>query len=187
MATTKREPRPKRVPWPADKVERWPLAKLIPYARNARTHSEAQVKQIAGSITKWGWTMLCLVSPRGELIAGHGRALAANLLKLTEAPVMVGRGWTPEMIKAYRLADNQLALNAEWDQELLGLELAELVGRGFDLMLTGFSDVDIEALIRGPQPPGGFQSYDETIATEHECPKCGFKWSGTVNLKRQAV
>ena len=77
--------------WPADKVERWPLDRLVPYARNARTHSDAQVAQIAGSIREWGWTTPVLVDESGMLIAGHGRVLAARKLGLTEIPVMVAR------------------------------------------------------------------------------------------------
>ena len=186
MATAKRQPKPKPIPWPADQVERRPIDSLIPYARNARTHSDAQVEQLMASMTKWGWTMPVLVDERDELIAGHGRVLAGHRLGFTEAPTMVARGWTPEMVRAYRIADNKLALNSGWDEELLGLEMSELLDLGVDLTLTGFADVDIEALIRGPQPPDGFESYDETIETEHQCPRCGFQWSGTVNVKKRA-
>src|SRR4029079_13386042 len=98
--------------WPADKVERWPIAKLIPHARNARTHSPEQVDQIAASIREWGWTNPILVSEDGGIIAGHGRVLGARKLGLTEAPVMIAAGWTKAQIKAYAIADNKLALNA---------------------------------------------------------------------------
>src|SRR5436309_3448607 len=79
--------------WPADKVERWPLERLVPHARNARMHSDAQVAQIAGSIREWVWTVLVLVDESGMLIAGHGRVLAARKLGLGDIPVMVARGW----------------------------------------------------------------------------------------------
>src|SRR3954469_5755 len=108
---------------PADQVERWSLGRLVPYARNARTHSEAQVAQIAGSIREWGWTVPVLVDETGMLIAGHGRVLAARKLGLTDIPVMVARGWTEAQKRAYVLADNKLALNAGWDVELLKVEL----------------------------------------------------------------
>src|SRR3954464_9498932 len=95
--------------WPADKIERWPIAKLIPYARNARTHSAEQVDQIAASIREWGWTSPILVGEDGTIIAGHGRVLGAKKLGLAEAPVMVAAGWSNAQIKAYAIADNKLA------------------------------------------------------------------------------
>ena len=112
--------------WPADKVARWPLTRLKPYARNARTHSAEQVKQIAASMQQWGWTNPILVDEAGEIIAGHGRVEAAKLLGLASVPVMVARGWTPDQRRAYVLADNQLALNANWDGKLLAAEVADL-------------------------------------------------------------
>src|SRR4051812_44719295 len=105
--------------WPADKVERWSIDKLIPHARNARTHTEAQVDQIAASIREWGWTTPVLVTEEGMIIAGHGRVRAARKLGLTEVPVMVATGWTKAQIHAYALADNKLALNAGWDEAIL--------------------------------------------------------------------
>src|SRR4051794_15790274 len=107
--------------WPADRVERWPIARLIPNLRNARTHSTEQVDQIAASIQEWGWTNPVLVSDDGTIIAGHGRVLGARRLGLTEAPVMVATGWTDAQIRAYAIADNKLALNAGWDEAVLGL------------------------------------------------------------------
>jgi ParB-like chromosome segregation protein Spo0J len=86
--------------WPADHVERWPIARLVPYARNARTHSDAQVAQLAASIREWGWTVPVLVDEAGMLIAGHGRILAARQLGLVEAPVMVARGWSEAQKRA---------------------------------------------------------------------------------------
>jgi DNA modification methylase len=132
--------------WPADQVERWPVKKLIPNARNARTHSDAQVDQIAASIREWGWTSPVLVSESGMLIAGHGRVRAAQKLGLADVPVMVARGWTKAQIQAYALADNKLALNAGWDDDLLSVELAELQEIGFDIDLIGFDAGEIAAL-----------------------------------------
>jgi ParB-like chromosome segregation protein Spo0J len=164
--------------WPADRVERWPIERLIPYARNARTHSDAQVAALAASIREWGWTMPALVDEAGTLIAGHGRVLAARQLDITEIPTMVARGWTEAQIKAYRIADNQLPTLAGWDQQLLGVELAELQGLGANIELTGFSTGEADKLMNGPQAPSEFGAYDETIETEHVCPKCGFRFSG---------
>lgn len=140
--------------WPADRVERWALDKLIPYARNARTHSDEQVAQIAASIREWGWTNPVLVDEGGQIIAGHGRILAARQLGLSEAPVMVAAGWTDAQKRAYLLADNKLALNAGWDDELLRLELGELKELGFDVGLTGFTESEFEALTPETEPPG---------------------------------
>src|SRR6202045_1999151 len=135
------------VAWPADQVERWPLTKLIPYARNARTHSDEQVAQIAASIREFGFTNPVLVDEEGTLIAGHGRVLGAQQLGITDVPTMVARGWTPAQIQAYRVADNKLALNAGWDPELLRLELGELKLGGFDLSLTGFGDLELRDIM----------------------------------------
>ncbi len=128
--------------WPADKIERRPIDSLIPYASNARTHSEEQVAQIAASMREWGWTNPVLIDEDNSIIAGHGRILAARKLGITEAPVMVARGWSAAQKKAYVLADNQLALNAGWNAELLSTELKGLGEMGFDLTLIGFPDLD---------------------------------------------
>ena len=124
---------------PADTVEHWDIERLIPYARNSRTHSEAQIAQIAASMKEWGVTSAVLVDEDGGIIAGHGRVLAARKLGKKQMSVMVAKGWTDAQKKAYVIADNQLALNAGWDKELLKLELDEIEGLGFDLDLIGFS------------------------------------------------
>jgi DNA modification methylase len=119
---------------------------LIPYARNSRTHSDAQVAQIAASIKEWGWTTPVLVDDSGQIIAGHGRIMAARKLGMAEVPVIIAEGWTDAQKKAYVIADNKLALNAGWDESMLALEFGELEGLGFDLELTGFSLDEIAAL-----------------------------------------
>jgi DNA modification methylase len=139
---------------PADKVERWSIDKLIPYARNARTHSDEQIGQIAASIKEWGWTTPILVDETGGIIAGHGRTLAAQRLKMAEVPVMVAKGWSDAKKRAYVLADNKLALNAGWDNEMLALELGEIGELGFDLDLTGFTADEIAALTPEQIEPG---------------------------------
>ena len=128
--------------WPADRVERRPIEKLVPYASNSRTHSDQQVAQIAASMKEWGWTNPVLVDEAGMIIAGHGRVLAARKLGLAEVPVMVAEGWSEAQKRAYVLADNQLALNAGWDMDVLKNELAGLKEWEFDLSLLGFADLD---------------------------------------------
>ena len=131
---------------PADKVETWQIERLTPYARNSRTHSDAQVAQLAASIREWGWTTPVLVDDAGGIIAGHGRVLAARQLGMATVPVVVAEGWSDAKKRAYVIADNKLAMNAEWDSELLTLELGELGELGFDLELTGFDGEEIKAL-----------------------------------------
>ena len=132
--------------WPADKVERRPISELIPYARNSRTHSDAQVAQIAASIREWGWTMPILVDEDGNVIAGHGRIMAAQKLGIADVPCMTATGWSEAKRRAYVIADNKLALNAGWDDEMLRVEFGELRDLDFDLSLTGFDDSEIDAL-----------------------------------------
>lgn len=132
--------------WPADAVSRRPVTELVPYARNARTHSDEQVAQIAASIREWGWTIPVLVDEEGGIIAGHGRVQAAQRLGLAEVPVMVARGWSEAQKRAYVLADNKLALNAGWDFAMLREELTDLDTGAFDLSLIGFSDAELEQI-----------------------------------------
>lgn len=132
---------------PADKVERWDITRLVPYARNSRTHSDEQIGQIAASIKEWGWTTPVLVDEAGSIIAGHGRTLAAQRLKMTEVPVMVASGWSDAKKRAYIIADNKLALNAGWDESMLNLELSELQDLGFDISLTGFGKNELAELM----------------------------------------
>jgi ParB-like chromosome segregation protein Spo0J len=129
--------------WPADKVERRKISSIVPYARNSRTHSDEQVAQIASSIKEWGFTNPILVDIDGEIIAGHGRLLAAQKLGLDEVPCITAVGWSEAQKKAYVIADNKLAINAGWDVELLRIELDELTDLNFDVNLTGFSDDEI--------------------------------------------
>ncbi len=128
-------------------VTRVPVEALVPYARNARTHSDSQVAQIAASIREFGFTNPILVDGERGIIAGHGRLLAARKLGMTDVPVIELSHLTPAQRKAYTLADNRLALAAGWDEELLGLELAELRDLGFDLSLTGFDADEIGRLL----------------------------------------
>lgn len=127
-------------------IEQRQITELIPYINNARTHSESQIAQIAASIREFGWTNPVLVDAAGGIIAGHGRVLAARKLGLSEVPVIELANLTDTQRRAYILADNKLALNAGWDDELLRLELDALQELGADLDFTGFDFDEIEAL-----------------------------------------
>lgn len=129
--------------WPADSVEKWPLSKLLPYARNSRIHTDNQVAKIARNISEYGWTTPMLVAEDGTIISGHGRCLAAAKLGITTAPVMVARGWTEAQKNSYRIWDNQSTLLADWDFDALRIELAELKDVDFDLSLTGFDEGEV--------------------------------------------
>src|SRR5947207_13027380 len=122
-------------------------AALIPYARNARTHSDQQVAQIAASIREFGFTNPVLIDEEDGIIAGAGRVLAAHLLGLDEVPCIGLAHLTPTQRRAYVLADNKLALNAGWDLEMLSLEIGELGEAGFDLNLTGFDEFELGELL----------------------------------------
>ena len=167
--------------WPADKVERRKVSSIIPYARNSRTHSDEQVSQIAASIKEWGFTNPILVDIDGEIIAGHGRLLAAQQLKLDEVPCITAVGWSDAQKKAYVIADNKLALNAGWDNEMLAIELINLEQEKFNIDLIGF-DVDELSKIfetdNSLDAPSEFDEYDDNIETDNQCPKCGYTWSG---------
>ncbi|MCP3393389.1 site-specific DNA-methyltransferase [Bradyrhizobium sp. CCGB12] len=128
------------------RVEYRSLESLIPYARNARTHSTAQVAQIAASIREFGWTNPILVDGNSGVIAGHGRLLASRKLGLVEVPVIELAGLSEAAKRAYVLADNKLALNAGWDDAMLALEVGDLAALGADLSLAGFSDAELTAL-----------------------------------------
>lgn len=122
------------------------VTSLRAYERNARTHTDAQIEQIARSIEAFGWTNPILITDDGMIVAGHGRVRAAEKLGMTGVPILVVDGWSSEQIRAYIIADNKLAENAGWDQELLAAELADLESLGFDINVIGFSDLEMKAL-----------------------------------------
>jgi len=131
----------------AQRIELWPIERLIPYERNARTHSDHQIRQIANSIAEFGFTNPILVDPQAGIIAGHGRLLAARQLKLPQVPVIVLSHLSSAQKHAYILADNRLALDAGWDGELLRQELQTLQSEGFDLDLVGFDADELKGLL----------------------------------------
>jgi len=142
-----------------DAIEQWPLERLQPYAKNAKMHGADQVAKIAASMAEFGWTVPCLVSEDGELIAGHGRVLAAEQLGLSEAPVIVLGHLSDEQRRAYRIADNKLTEMGEWNEAVLSEELQLLAAEDFDLSLIGFDDGELDALMSG---------LDEETDTEEE-------------------
>ncbi|PWS35186.1 DNA modification methylase [Falsiroseomonas bella] len=145
-----------QAPWSASAVEARAVAALLPYAGNARTHSAEQVAQIAASILEFGFVAPVLVDECGEIIAGHGRLLAAKSLGLETVPTIVRAGLTEAQKAAYRLADNRIALNAGWDEALLAAEVARLQEMGgVDLALTGFDGAEIERLLAGLETEAG--------------------------------
>lgn len=127
-------------------IEKISIDKLIPYANNARTHSDEQVAQIAASIREFGFNNPVLIAEDDTIIAGHGRVMAARKLNLSEVPCLRLSHLTETQRKAYILADNKLALNAGWENNLLSLELTELADSGFDITLTGFTQEEMDAL-----------------------------------------
>ncbi len=143
----------------AKHIEHWPLDRLIPYARNARTHSDAQVAQIAASIREFGFTNPILVDTSDGIIAGHGRLLAARELNLDRVPVIVLDHLSETQKRAYIVADNKLAENASWNDELLLIELTALQQEGFDLDLLGFNDSELAELLAA-QPADGLTDED---------------------------
>lgn len=134
---------------------------LVPYARNARTHSPAQVKQIAASIDEFGFTNPVLVDGKDIIVAGHGRVMAAKRLGLSSVPVVVLEGLTEAQKRAYVLADNKIALNAGWDEALLRDELQDLAAEGVDLGLLGFSDAELTGIV-----PSAMVNRDPDLAPE---------------------
>jgi ParB-like chromosome segregation protein Spo0J len=119
---------------------------LIPYVQNSRTHSDEQINQVASSIKEFGFTNPILVDEQGGIIAGHGRAMAANKLGIDEVPCIILEGLTKAQKKAYVIADNQLALNAEWDIDTLKLEIEGLKELDFDVDLLGFDDSFLDVI-----------------------------------------
>src|SRR3990167_6932811 len=134
-----------------------PIESLNPYEKNARTHSDEQVEQIAASIRKFGFTNPILVDGEKGIIAGHGRLLAAKKIGMTDVPVVELSHLSPAEKRAYIIADNKLALNAGWDEALLAAEIAALRGDDFDVSVLGFTDDELAALEVDVEevPPGG--------------------------------
>ncbi|WP_284695212.1 ParB/Srx family N-terminal domain-containing protein [Escherichia coli] len=166
-----------------------PLQELSPYAHNARTHSTEQVAQLVESIKQFGWTNPVLIDEKGEIIAGHGRVMAAEMLKMDSVPVIVLSGLTDEQKKAYRLADNRLPMNAGWDEDLLRMELSDLINADFDVSLTGFIPTEIDELLTDVLPGirlGGLSSV-QTWKGPGWSDRSGYVVTGSVNGNRDEL
>lgn len=157
------------------KIDHVATDSLVPYARNPRTHSDAQVAQIAASMREFGWTNPILVDESGGIIAGHGRLLAARKLGMADVPTIRLAGLTKAQRKALVIADNKLALNAGWDDDMLTLEISELRGLDFDLTLTGFDideldrmDLSIGEVALPSLPSGDKPEFQQMTFTLHD-------------------
>jgi DNA modification methylase len=141
-------------------IERWPIERLIPRVNNPRTHSRQQVNQIAASIQEYGWTNPILVDERDEILAGHARILAGKKLGMKEVPVIVLRHLSEAQKRALVIADNQLALNAGWDETALRIELEALRDADYDLNIVGFDDVELQRLLEAQDAAEGLTDED---------------------------
>ena len=155
------------------KIEYLETKDLIPYGKNSRTHTDFQVAQIAGSIREFGFTNPVLIDAENGIIAGHGRVMAAGKLGLAKVPCIRLAHLTETQKRAYIIADNKLALNAGWDEEMLGLELADLREEDFDLGLIGFSEdemgaFDVEEGEMPALPEGDKQPFQQMTFTVHD-------------------
>ena len=155
-------------------VELVGVGDVAPYERNPRKNADA-IAKVKTSIQEFGFRQPIVVDAKRVIIVGHTRWMAAKELSLKKVPVHVATDLTPEQVRAYRIADNRVAETAEWDFELLDLEIEDLKGEGYDIELTGF---DLDELERGATGirPDDFESIDDTIETTHECPKCGYEF-----------
>lgn len=154
--------------------------KLVPYARNSRTHSDEQVQQIMGSIKEFGFTNPVLVDGDGVIIAGHGRTMAAQRLGMKEVPCLRLSHLTEAQKRAYVIADNKLALNAGWDTELLIVELRDLNSENFDLSTTGFTDTELDIYLSDADFSPGTEAdqgqLDQLDPKFVTCPHCNIKF-----------
>jgi hypothetical protein len=160
----------------ADKIELIEIEKLIPYARNSRTHSDEQVAQIAGSIREFGFTNPVLVDKDGTIVAGHGRVMAARKLGMASVPCLRLGHLTESQVRAYVIADNKLALNAGWDEEMLKSEIAAIKDDGFEIDLLGFSDDELSELLQTEIVEGQTDPDQVPEAPEEPVTKPGDLW-----------
>jgi len=163
----------------AGKIERIAVETLLPYAKNSRTHSDEQVAQIAASIKEFGFNNPILIDKENTIIAGHGRLMAARRVGMADVPCIRLGHLTETQRKAYIIADNKLALNAGWDNEMLTIELEELLADGFAMDILGFDPAEIQNISDQPdfEPNSSTKEIDPNdYVMGHQCPKCGFEF-----------
>lgn len=158
------------------KIEQRPIGDVFPYLSNPR-RNEAAIEAVVESIRAFGFRQPIVVDTEGVIIVGHTRFEAAKILGLESVPVHVAEGLSENDAKAYRLADNKTNEFATWDTTALRSELERLKASDYDLAKTAFTNDELTKLLYPELPPEDFAGYDEDIDTEHECPKCGYKWS----------
>ena len=174
MKKTKTEGNPAAIEPGSLKIEYRSLDSLVPYSRNPRTHSEEQIAQIMASIREFGFTNPILIDSNQGIIAGHGRLAAAKEIGLEKVPCIDLSYLTEEQKRAYIIADNKLALNGGWNEDLLRMELTDLKELGANLQLTGFDAMEMADIMLGKDVE--FKEYDESAADDVQmltCPKCG--------------
>jgi ParB-like chromosome segregation protein Spo0J len=159
------------------KVENWPIDKLIPYARNPRKNDQA-VEQVAAAIKEFGFRVPIVAKSDGLLVDGHLRLKAAQKLGFKEVPVVLADDLSDAQIKAFRISVNRMAELAEWDNELLALEFAELKDLGFDTSLTGFDELQLSTMLKEPNFEPGTEDDQGKLdeKAKHQCPNCGHEF-----------
>lgn len=164
--------------WPASKVQMRPLSWIKEYEANPRSHPPAQIDLLARSMRDDGVTMPILVDEDGVIIAGHGRRMAAMQNGFGEYPVVIARGWSEEQKRAARIKDNSYGIMSGWTLDLLRGEIMQLKAVDYDVKLLGFGDAQLVEFTTLPGPPSQFPAVGADIDTKHQCPKCGWRWSG---------
>lgn len=159
------------------KIEQWPLEKLIPYARNPRKNDEA-VDQVASAIKEFGFRVPIIAKSDGLVVDGHLRLKAAQKLGLEKVPVVLADDLSDAQIKAFRISVNRMAELAEWDNELLALEFAELKDLGFDTSLTGFDEMQLSTILKEPNFEPGTEDDQGKLdeKAKQQCPNCGHEF-----------
>lgn len=172
--------------FPAMNAKLWPLDRIKPYGRNARTHPPAQIELLAELFRKYGVDQPIVVDENGVILKGHGRRLAAIKAEIARYPVVQRVGLTDAEKTAMRIEDNQVALLSGWDNELIRGEIALLESEGYEIRLLGFGEAELVSFRTVPGPPDAFPKFGEDVPTEFCCPRCQFKWSGNAKPKDDA-